>query len=63
MEDAKKDNPPCKYLQKLQAGLKGQFYINIRAQIQLCCASISNFLYQDIDILHKTVQSSSEKKH
>lgn len=62
MEEAKKDNPPCKYLQKLQIGLKGQLHIKMRTQIQLPCVSISSFLYQDIDILHKNIQSSSERK-
>lgn len=40
MEEAKKDNPPCKCLQRLQVWLKGQLYIKTRTQIQLPCVSI-----------------------
>lgn len=30
MEEAKKDNPPCEYPQRLQVGLKGQLYSKMR---------------------------------
>lgn len=44
IEEAQANNSPCKYLQRLQAGLKRLLYIKMGAEIQLSFVTISNFL-------------------